>query len=161
MSKREENIGVNATEKKESSKVDVLIGGDVITLRSTEEPEYLHRLARYIDKKITDVTKASQSAAIDERVRTLLIALNVADDYFKVIDGFTELEGVQKKFAKEMGRMQKENTLLQQRINELQEELGKTRSELDEFIQNFDQLTEEEKADNILPMRPDARKAAR
>ena len=149
-------------DKKESktTKVDVLIGGEIITLKSSEEPEYLQRLARYVDQKTSDVTSSSKSAVIDERVRSLLITLNIADDYFKVFDGFKELESVQKMFAKEMGRMQEENTLLQQKLKELQDELTKTRTEFDDFLQTFDK--DNEKSDNILTLpRNEARKAAR
>jgi len=149
---------MKSKENTTTNKVEVLIGGEVITLRSNERVEHLHRLARYVDEKITTITAKTRAAVLSERVRSVLIALNVADDYFKSVDSFKDVELTQKKTAKEISQLQKENTLLQQRIKELQEELGRTRVELNEFINNFDQ----EHSDNIVKLpHKHARKVAR
>jgi len=142
------------------NRVDVLIDGKVVTLKSTESEEYLHRLARYIDKKITDTTSASKTSMVDERTRTLLIALNVADDYFKSVEGVKELETMHKKILKEMERMQKENTTLQSKIKSIEADLETARKEFDEFVNSFDEKEAAEKSKNILHM-PESRKAAR
>ena len=148
------------TEQKEIKKVDVVINGEIVTLKSTEEPEYLHQLANYIDKKISEITSVNMTAVINERVRTLLIALNIADDYFKSKENSKGLDVTQKKVVKEMARMQEENTVLQKKVNNLQSELANTRKEFDEYIQTFD--VKENKDDNILTLPlPEARKAAR
>jgi len=141
-------------EAQEINFVDVVIAGEIITLKSTEDAAHLHRVAQYLDKKISEVTTRS-TAVIDERTRTLLIALNITDECFKKMDGFKELDAVHKKVMREMQRMQAENTELQLKIKELQDELTKTRAELDEFINNFDD--EEPVYDNILTL---PRKAA-
>jgi len=144
---------------KQINKVEVVIAGEIITLKSTEEAAHLHRIAQYVDKKISEITSSSQTPVIDERVRTLLMALNIADDCFKKLDSLSALEATHKKYVKEMGRMQEENKLLQQKVNKLKEELTATRKELDDFIQNFN---DEEKSDKILTIpSPDTRKAAR
>ena len=115
-------------------KVDVVICGEVITLRSDEEEAHLQRIARYIDRKLVELTAANANASINERIRTLLIALNVADDYFKTADALARANNQREKYASELGRMQQEYALLKEKFHELQGELALTRSELDAFI---------------------------
>jgi len=137
--------------EKQENRVDVLIDGKVVTLKSSEPEEYLHRLARYIDKKITDTTTASKTASLEERTKTLLIALNVADDYFKSLGGIKELEKMQSSIMKEMERMQKENTALQQKVQDLQNEVAelltaKEEAETPNLVRMPEQRSEQRKA---------------
>ena len=121
-----------------ANKVDVVICGEVITLKSDEEEAHLQRIARYIDRKLAELTAVNAHASINERIRTLLIALNVADDYFKTADALARANAQQDKYINELGRMQKEYALLKEKFYELQGELALTRSELDTFISEFD-----------------------
>ncbi|MCL1843876.1 MAG: cell division protein ZapA [Defluviitaleaceae bacterium] len=145
------------------NKVDVVIGGEIITLKSGEQPDYLQRLARYADQKIDDIKSKSVTASIDDRVRTLLIALNMADDYHKALDKFQRLDSVHKRFVAEMGKMQEENALMAEKLKKLEAELLSTKKELDEFIKSFD-AEEAPEGENILTLpnagKTPARKAA-
>lgn len=120
------------------NKVEVVIGGVIITLVSDEHEDYMQKLARYIDKKLAEIQAANPNASINERTRTLLISLNVADDYFKTQEKFQKLQEHHEKFVSEMGRMQEENHLLTERIYELQDQLNQSRAELEEYIATFD-----------------------
>ena len=149
-----------------TNKVDVVIDGEIITLKSAEEPEYMQRLARYVDNKLSEIKSKSVTAAIDDRARTLLIALNVADDYFKVQEKFERLDSVHRRFVVEMGRMQEEITRLEKKYNDthaelisVRAELTVTQTELDEFIKAFD---DEESADpdNVIQLPKTARNNA-
>ncbi|MCL2373483.1 MAG: cell division protein ZapA [Defluviitaleaceae bacterium] len=71
------------SEKKPLNRVEVVIGGEIVTLKSKEKPEYLQKLASYVDQKMRAVKKHSLPASIDDNIKSLLIALNIADDYFK------------------------------------------------------------------------------
>ena len=133
------------------SKVKVLIGGEVIVLKSNEQPDYLQRLARYSDQKIEEIKSKSVTAAIDDRIRTLLIALNIADDYHKALDKFQRLDSVHKRFVHEMGKLQEENAQHAKKIKELEDELASTKKELSEFINSFDAETPAE-GENILTL---------
>lgn len=143
-----------------ANKVNVVIGGEIITLKSEEQPEYLQRLARYADQKIGEIKSKSVTAAIDDRACTLLIALNIADDYHKAMDNFQRLDSVHKRFVHEMGKLQEENVKLNDKIKELQNELSQTKKELNEFIQSFDAENPPE-GENILtlPQKKQPRKA--
>jgi cell division protein ZapA len=133
------------------NRVNVVIGGEIITLKSSEQPEYLQRLARYSDEKISEIKKNSVSAAIDDRACSLLIALNIADDYHKALDKFQRLDSLHKRLVLEMGKLQEENEILGKQMKELQAELAKTKGELDEFIKSFDTENAPE-GENILTL---------
>lgn len=122
----------------EKNKVDVVIGGEIITLVSTENEDYIQKLARYIDRKLDEIRSMNSNASINERTRTLFIAANIADDYFRVSERLRLLEEEHDKYVNEMGRMQEENYLLTERLHDLQDQLNQSRAELDAYIENFD-----------------------
>lgn len=105
------------------NKVNVVICGEIFSLRSSENPDYMQRLARYVDDKLSGIMSKSMSAAIDDKARSFILALNIADDYMKANDKLVRLDAVHKKFVAEMGRLQEENTNLKQNLRELRAEL--------------------------------------
>lgn len=136
------------------NKVNVVIGGEIITLKSSEQADYLQRLARYADQKIDEIKTKSVTAAIDDRARALLIALNIADDYHKALDKYTKLDALHKNFILEMGKLQEENAKMAAKLKELESELAQTKKELDDFINSF----EEDEKDNVLTLPQNAQK---
>jgi cell division protein ZapA len=144
------------------NRVNVVIGGEIITLKSTEQPDYLQRLARYTDEKTAEIKSKSVAAAIDDHIRSLLIALNIADDYHKALDKYQRLDSLHKRIVIEMGKLQEENESLAKQMTELQSELAKTKSDLDEFMKSFDAKNAAE-GENILtlPQTKPQMKAAR
>jgi len=126
-------------------KVNVVICGKVITLKSNEEEAHLQRIARYIDEKMAELTGANTTAAIDERVRTLLIALNISNDYFKVSDKMARVEATKDKFKEEIERLQQENTVLLEQYSALQAEHAALKAEHEEYIEVFDRVKQQEK----------------
>ena len=141
-----------------ANKVNVMIGGEVITLKSSEDEAYLQRIARYIDQKLADLMSVNVTASINEKVRTLLIAVNLADDYFKASDKLERLNTDHEKFITEIGRMQQENMMLKEKFHELQGDYARLQAEYEEFIAEFDAAKQND-SDNILSLpRPDQRK---
>jgi len=138
-----------------AKKVNVVIGGKVITLRSDEEEAHLQRIARYIDHKMAELTEANTNASIDERLRTMLLALNISDEYFKATDKLARVDAEQEKYVNELGRMQQENMLLREKFHELQGEYARLQAELDEYIEVFDNVRQNE---NVLPLHRNERK---
>ena len=134
-----------------NNKVNVVIGGEIITLRSAEQPDYLQRLARYADQKIDEIKSKSISASIDDRARNILIALNIADDYHKVLDKFQRLDSLYKKVVAEMGKMQDDNSGLVERVKKLEEDLEATKNDLADAVQYIESMQETQ---NVLTMPP-------
>ncbi|MCL1845983.1 MAG: cell division protein ZapA [Defluviitaleaceae bacterium] len=141
------------------NKVNVVIGGEIITLKSNEQPDYLQRLARYADEKINDIKSKSVTASIDDHVRTLLIALNIADDYHKALEKYQRVDTLHKQLVGEMAKLQEENVRLSLEMKTVQSELSRTKQELDEFIKSFD-AEDPPEAENILTLPNTKRKAA-
>lgn len=62
---------------------EVLIGGKVITLAGYETEEYLQKVARYLNHKITECKATEGYLRQNTSMQNTLLALNLADDYFK------------------------------------------------------------------------------
>jgi cell division protein ZapA len=65
----------------EEKTTEVEIFGERYVLRGTDSPEYLRRVAEYVDGKFLEVTKASPSLAPSKVA--VLASLNMADELFK------------------------------------------------------------------------------
>ena len=107
-----------------NNKVNVVFLGEIYSLKSGENPEHMARLAAYVDGKMSDIMSKSITAAIDDKARTFILALNVADDYMKAHDKLARLDAVHKKFVQEMGRLQEENNRLKQKLREAEAKLA-------------------------------------
>ena len=62
----------------------VLIGGNVYTLSGDESEEYLQRVALYMNKKMDEVRNSENGKKLNTRLQSVLLAINIADDYFKM-----------------------------------------------------------------------------
>ncbi len=62
----------------------VLIGGKIYTLSGYESEEYLQRVAGYLNTKITEMKAVGGFNRMSPDMRSLMLNLNVADDYFKL-----------------------------------------------------------------------------
>lgn len=62
---------------------EVIIGGKVFTLGGYESEEYLQKIASYINNKLAEFTKDDGFRRQSAEVRSNLMYLNIADDYFK------------------------------------------------------------------------------
>lgn len=71
---------------------DVMIAGKVYTLSGYEEEGYLQRVASYINAKISEITEREEFRRIPNDMKSILIQLNIADDYFKAKTQFEEMD---------------------------------------------------------------------
>ena len=70
----------------------VLIDGKIITLSGYESPEYLQKVASYINKKIGELSQLQGYNRLSVDTKHTLISLNVADVYFKAREQAEMLE---------------------------------------------------------------------
>lgn len=61
--------------------VSVMIRGEQYTIRATEDPSYVRRVAAYVDAKLDGVAKGSQSLPPTKAI--VLASLQIADELFK------------------------------------------------------------------------------
>ena len=85
--------------------VEVVIDGEVVTLVGVESEEYIQRVARYIDKKISEINRSrKQPFAANSFMKTLLISVNIADDLFKERENYKKLEETLKEQSETIGQ---------------------------------------------------------
>ena len=75
---------------------EVVIDGKVLKLSGFESEEYLQRLASYLNGKISEYNKLESFRRQPADMQSILLQLNIADDYFKAR---TQLEEVQEELA--------------------------------------------------------------
>ena len=71
---------------------EVVIDGKVYTLSGYEEPEYLQRVASYINSKIGEIDTLEGAKTLPANMKSVMIQLNIADDYFKAKSQVEKLE---------------------------------------------------------------------
>lgn len=126
------------------NKAEVLIAGKIYTLSGYESEEYLQKVATYINNKLAEFKKLEGYNHLSKETKSILLNLNIADDYFKakkqveaveeelsskdkeLYDLKHEVIGVQIKYEtvqKDIERMQAESTEYQKKIVKLETEL--------------------------------------
>ena len=62
---------------------EVIIGGKVFTLSGYESEEYLQKVAMYINNKMAEYNRQDGFKRLSIDTQSVLLQLNIADDYFK------------------------------------------------------------------------------
>ncbi|MCI5621508.1 MAG: cell division protein ZapA [Lachnospiraceae bacterium] len=81
---------------------EVIIDGKVYTLSGYESQEYLQRVASYINDKVVEFKQLDEYKRIPSDMRSTLLALNLADDYFKAKAQAEKLEAELEQKEKEL-----------------------------------------------------------
>lgn len=71
---------------------EVVIDGKVYTLSGYEGEEYLQKVAAYINNKISEFDAIEDYRHLPLNMKSTLIQLNIADDYFKARSQVEKLE---------------------------------------------------------------------
>lgn len=111
----------------------VVIGGRVLTLSGYEEEDYLQRVAAYINGKIDDFTKLDSYRKMNADMKSILLELNIADDYFSMKEKVSDLESQIKQKDKELYSLKHElitNQAAKNDISDSVEALKKENQEL-------------------------------
>ena len=74
----------------EFKKVAVKIQGKDYCIACTEEEEYIHKLAYYVDRKLNQVSTSNSLLSRD--MAAILTAVNIADDLLKAVDIIEKLK---------------------------------------------------------------------
>ncbi len=93
----------------EKTDAEVIIGGKVYTLSGYESEEYLQKIASYLNAKISELEKDEGYKRLPLDLQTVLMQINLADDYFK---------------------MQKQNNLLKEEAAQKEKDLYDIKHEL-------------------------------
>lgn len=111
---------------KSRNDIEVLIEGRRYTICGFESDEYIQQIASYINRKFAEFKKKEYYHRLDLDLRNVLLAINIADDYFKT-----------KKKAKDYRAesQAKDKTVLdmKHKIIDLQEKEKKDEKKIDEL----------------------------
>lgn len=70
----------------------VTIGGKTYTLSGNESEEYLQEVASYLNGKIAQMRGDEEYRSVPLDMRSVLLQLNIADDYFKAKSEIRKLQ---------------------------------------------------------------------
>ena len=124
---------------------EVLIGGKVITLSGFESEEYLQRISTYLNHKIAECTSIEGYNRQTSETRSTLLALNIADDYFKAKKQGAVLENDVQQKDKEMYDLKHELISTQIRVSNLEQEIERLKEENQQLQMQIVQLETEKK----------------
>ncbi len=124
---------------------EVLIGGKVITLSGFESEEYLQRVSTYLNHKIAECTSIEGYNRQTAETRSTLLALNIADDYFKAKKQGAVLENDVQQKDKEMYDLKHELISTQIRSSNLEQEIERLKEENQQLQMQIVKLETEKK----------------
>lgn len=109
--------------------VQVLIGGKVFTLSGFETEEYLQKVSTYLNHKMAECSNIEGYRRQSAEMRSAMLALNIADDYFKAKRQGTALEQEVEQKDKEMYDLKHELISTQIRCENLEQEIERLKEE--------------------------------
>ena len=115
---------------------EVLIGGKVFTLSGFESESYLQKISTYLNHKLTECTNSEGYRKQSAESRSVLLALNVADDYFKAKKQGDALES-------DIAVKDKEMYDLKHELISAQIKLENTENAMDELKEKYQELQRE------------------
>ena len=108
---------------------EVLIGGKIFTLSGFESEEYLQKVSTYLNHKIAECTSMDGYNRQSAENRSIILALNIADDYFKAKKQGTVLENDVQQKDKELYDLKHELISTQLRCENLEQEIERLKEE--------------------------------
>ena len=112
---------------------EVLIGGKVYNLGGFESEEYLQKVSTYLNHKIEECRSSDSYRKQNSDTRNILLALNIADDYFKARKQGSSLEADIEAKDKEMYDLKHDLISAQIKLENAEKAMDKLKEENKEF----------------------------
>lgn len=119
------------------NKVTVYIAGSEYVIAGKESPEYIQKVALYVDQKLREITQKNHF--LSTSMASILASVNMADELFRLKDkleeterGLSELKRKYQQNYEELQYLKRENERLKQRESQLQLELTRRETEIKE-----------------------------
>ena len=109
--------------------IKVLIDGKIVTLSGYESEEYLQRVASYLNNKIMELGTLPGYSRQSQDTKSTLLALNIADDYFKAKNRADTMEADMEDRDKEAYDVKHDLIAAQIQIDQLNQELAELQEE--------------------------------
>ena len=128
------------------NKVELRIAGKDYTIVGTEPEEYIQRVGHYIDRKMSEVMKASTN--LSTSMAAVLTAINIGDDFLKSHENELILKKELKRVQDELDnlildkqRLIQENVTMGGLNTSLKLELAKREAELGEVRNSMEKVS--------------------
>ena len=122
---------------------EVIIGGKVFTLSGYESEEYLQKVASYINNKMTEYGKVESFRRQPLDTQSVLLQLNIADDYFKAKKQIVILEEETQTKEKELYNLKHELIASQIKLENSEKNIKSLQHELNESSKKIIRLETE------------------
>lgn len=96
--------------------VEVVIGGKQYTLSGYESSEYLQKIATHINEKLSELREQDGYTKLDSDVKNILLAINLADDFYKAQKTADNLQKANQDLEKEIFDMKHDMIAMQNQI---------------------------------------------
>lgn len=109
---------------------EVFINNKRYTLTGYESEEYLQKVAAYINSKISELKSMESYRMLDSDLRTLLLEINIADDYFKIKRRFDDSENDSDSKSGEIFQLKHEIMSLNSKLEKANKEIERLNAEV-------------------------------
>ena len=117
---------------KNMNDTEVLIDGRRYTICGVESDEYMQKIASYINRKLTEFKKRKSYRHMDMDLRNILLAINIADDYYKAKKRAQEFKSEGELKDKQVLDMKHEIISLQDKVKDYELKNGVLEASLEE-----------------------------
>ena len=69
-------------------RVDIEIFGKIYTVKGEKDPEYVRKVAEYVDRKMREISQVTETVSTSRIA--ILASLNIADELFDLADFWIE-----------------------------------------------------------------------
>lgn len=122
---------------------EVIIGGKIFTLSGYESEEYLQKVASYINSKLDEYGKMDSFRKQPLDTQSVLMQLNIADDYFKSKKQIGLLEEELQAKEKELYDLKHELIAAQIKLESTEKKVKEMQSEMNENAKKIVRLETE------------------
>jgi cell division protein ZapA len=99
--------------------INVTINGMEYNLKGEENEEYLHKVARHVDKKLKGIMKGNPKLSVSSAA--VLTAINTTDDMFKCDEAYEELQQDMDKQISRVNSLEQEIESLKKQLKYLED----------------------------------------
>lgn len=118
----------------------VLIGGKIVKLSGYESEEYLQKVAAYLNHKIVELSELPGYNRQQVETKSMLLSLNIADDYFKAKRQAEVFEEDSQEKDREVYDLKHELIAVQIKLDDTRKELEALRQDYQKLQGEMDEL---------------------
>jgi len=143
---QEEKALTGADRLAEKNRVTVRIAGNEYVISGSESPEYIQKVALFVDRKISEITRRNHT--LSTSMASVLTSVNVVDEMFRMSETlnllekeYNDLKRKNQELKEENQRLKSDNQKLKERENLLSIELTKKEVELKEVRNQLNNIS--------------------